>query len=110
MQIKQQTQNDILILIINGRADSEGSPIMEQTLQAALDRQQHHLVLDLTHLDYINSAGLRVLVNAMTHCRQGQGDVHLVGVTEKIMRIFEIIGLHSFFKSYASIDEAVAAF
>ena len=86
-----KTQNDSALLIaLEGRLDTTTSPDLEKELKEALPGVTE-LTLDLDKLEYISSAGLRVLLAAQKTMSR-QGAMKLINVNEIIMEIFEITG------------------
>ena len=86
-----KTQTDSALLIaLEGRLDTTTSPDLEKELKEALPGVTE-LTLDLDKLEYISSAGLRVLLAAQKTMSR-QGTMKLINVNEIIMEIFEITG------------------
>ena len=79
-------------LVLEGRLDTATAPQLEAELKDILPDAQ--LVLDLEKLDYISSAGLRVLLSAQK-AMNAQGKMTVTGVNETVMEIFEITGFSS---------------
>ena len=75
---------------LDGRLDTMTAPELEQDLKASLDGVKS-LVLDFEKLEYISSAGLRVLLAAQKIMNK-QGEMKLVHVNETINEIFEVTG------------------
>ena len=75
---------------LTGRLDTTTAPELEKELKASLDGVTT-LVIDMTALDYISSAGLRVLLSAQKTMNK-QGEMKVVHVGETIMEIFEVTG------------------
>jgi anti-sigma B factor antagonist len=68
------------------------------------------MVLDMAEVRYISSAGLRTLADVLTRNRDAGGDLKLVALTPKVMRVFQIIGFDRFFSFYATVEAAIADF
>ncbi len=81
---------ETLCVALEGRLDTVSSPELEECLREDLPGMTL-LVLDFEKLDYISSAGLRVLLAAQKTMSR-QGEMKLVNVNEIIMEIFEITG------------------
>jgi anti-sigma B factor antagonist len=75
---------------VAGRLDTITAPVLEKTLGENTDGIKS-LVLDLKGLEYISSAGLRVLLGAQKKM-QKQGAMKLIGVCEEVMEILEMTG------------------
>ena len=78
------------VFALEGRLDTGSAPQLEQALRESLDGVRE-LTLDFGKLDYISSAGLRVLLSAQKQmCRKGS--MKLTNVGESILEIFEVTG------------------
>lgn len=107
LNISQTQQGDKIVFQVDGRVDGDGATKMEDILRGAVSAGHHHLVIDLSQTNYLNSAGLRILADLLTQCRQQGGDVQLAAPNLKIMRVLEIIGFDKFFQVYSTLDAAV---
>ncbi len=90
MTITKQQTDDALVIALAGRLDTTTSPELEKELKESLPGVSQ-LTLDLEELEYISSAGLRVLLAAQK-TMSAQGTMKLIHVNEIIMEIFEITG------------------
>ena len=90
MTISKKQNESALELALAGRLDTVTAPELEKELKASLDGAKE-LTLDFAGLDYISSAGLRVLLSAQKTMNR-QGAMKLVHVNETIMEIFEVTG------------------
>ena len=79
-----------LTVLLSGRIDATSAPKLEEELEAALGGVTE-LILDLTNLEYISSAGLRVLL-ANQKKMNTQGSMTLINVKDEIMEIFDVTG------------------
>ncbi len=90
LNITKSIQKTELTLVLTGRLDTTTAPELEKELKASLDGVTA-LIIDMTALDYISSAGLRVLLSAQKTMNR-QGEMKVVHVGETIMEIFEVTG------------------
>jgi len=90
MTIEKKATGSTLILTLSGRLDTTTSPQLEAELKEGLAGIKH-LVLDFAALDYLSSAGLRVLLAAQKQMNK-QGDMVVRSVNETIAEIFEVTG------------------
>ncbi len=90
MTIVKAEKEAALELALSGRLDTTTAPDLEKTLKESLDGVRE-LTLDFQSLDYISSAGLRVLLAAQKQMNK-QGSMKIVHVGETIMEIFEVTG------------------
>ncbi len=110
MNITSHEKNGILVLALDGRVDSEGALDLELALQTALTEGHYKMILDMSGVRYLNSAGLRTLADVLTQSRDHNGDLKLVALSSKVERVFQIIGFDKFFNIHADVDSAVGAF
>ena len=90
MQINRTKKDNALTLALVGRLDTTTSPELEGELKGSLDGITS-LTIDLAALDYISSAGLRVLLSAQKTMNK-QGSMVVKNVSEEIMEVFEVTG------------------
>ena len=90
MNIEFQKNNTTLTVLPEGHVDSNSAPRLEAELNARLDGITS-LILDFAGVDYISSAGLRVLLSAQKKMNK-QGSMVIKNVNEEIQEIFEVTG------------------
>ena len=90
MNINIKNENGTTIFEISGRLDTTTAPELEKAINNEGDALKS-LVLDFNGVDYISSAGLRVLLTAQKKMNV-QGSMELVGVNDAVMDIFEMTG------------------
>ena len=90
MNITKKENGDALEVALQGRLDTMTTPQLEQELKSCLGGVKE-LTLDLEGLEYISSAGLRVLLSAQKQMNR-QGSMKLVHVNEIVKEIFEVTG------------------
>lgn len=90
MEIVKNVNNNNLNIALEGRLDTTTAPQLEAELKASLN-DISELVFDFSKLEYISSAGLRVLLSAQKVMNQ-QGSMKIINVSAEIMEVFEITG------------------
>ena len=90
LNIEKKTDGSSLNIALEGRLDTMTSPQLEETLKDSLDGVTS-LIMDFEKLEYISSAGLRVLLSAQKIMNK-QGEMKLIHVNEVIKEIFEVTG------------------
>ena len=89
MQIKKELENNVLVLALEGRLDTVTAPELEREINDLSGVTD--LVFDMKNLEYISSAGLRVILKAQKTMNT-QGSMKLNNVGDSIMEVFEITG------------------
>lgn len=90
MTINKISEGNKLTIVIEGRLDTNSSPRLEAELRQSVSGVTE-LVFDFSGVEYISSAGLRVLLAAQKVMNR-QGSMRLVGVSAEVMEVFEITG------------------
>lgn len=108
MEIQEGRSGDVLVVAPRGRVDSTTSGDLEQRLLDLLGSGQRRLVLDLAGIEYISSAGLRVLLLVAKRLKTAQGDLVLCALTPAVRQVFELAGFLSIFQLEDSREAALA--
>lgn len=96
---------------VKGRLDSSTSPLLNEKLNKIMEQGRYKIVLDLSQLDFISSAGLRVFVNTQKACkRYNRGEVVLTRLPSKIKESFDLVGFTTIFKIFDDEISAVGYF
>lgn len=113
MEIATRTHNDVTLVAVVGSLDSNTSPTAQQALDGILSSGTRKLVVDLTALDYISSAGLRVLlatVKRLGGTGAGGGALRLFGLNETVREVFDISGFSTILAVFATEADALKGF
>ena len=107
MTISRIEHEDIIQLCLAGHLDAATSVDADNELTKMIDEGKIKLLIDLTKLDYISSAGLRVLLVAAKQLQQKNGQIILCSMTVSVKEVFEISGFSSIFKIFPTVDDAL---
>ena len=95
------------LIKVSGRIDSSTAPQLGDVIDVLLKKGQYKLVLDLGEVEFMSSAGLRVLVNTQKNCkRYNRGELALAAVPKNIMSALDLTGFIPLFKFF---DDALLA-
>ena len=97
------------VLAVSGEVDVATAPRLREQLVQLVNQGNHHLVVDLEGVDFLDSTGLGVLVGALKRVRLQDGELTLVCTQPRIVKVFDITGLSKVFTLHESVDSAVAA-
>jgi len=103
-------QNDINIYRLIGRLDSNTSPGLEQKLFQVISEGAKNMVVDFNDIDYISSAGLRVILKAFKALDRKDGRIMLCSMQDYVRQLFETTGIDAFVPILATMDDALKAF
>ena len=96
MNITKHQKENILIVDLEGRLDSNTAPALEDELKGNIEGFQE-LVMNLEKLDYISSAGLRVLLSAHKAMNKQKGSLKIINAGEAIIDVLEVTGFAEIF-------------
>ncbi len=107
MEIKKKNVGNTAVIELTGRLDSNTSRELDQELAELFDKNQKDILIDLSRLEYISSAGLRVLLVGLKKINKKKGRLALCSMNEFVKEIFDIAGFTPLFNIYSSQNEAV---
>jgi len=97
------------ILPLEGEIDSHSSPRIDAELRSMIKDKPKKLVVDLSKVPYIDSAGLAVLIDGMRKVEAYRGKLYLVGMQDRVRVIFETSRLDQAFRIRSNVADALAA-
>ncbi len=109
LDINVSIEQQITLVEVSGRIDSMNAHQLGESLSGEIDNGHIQLVLDLSRVDYMSSAGLREIVSALKKV-QGQGDVRLAQPSPRVREVLEMAGLDSIFRIFATQAEALGSY
>src|ERR1051326_199578 len=110
MELSPKRFDDTVVVFPSGRVDQSSAEAFQAALAPHLQRcapGQDRLILDLSALEYISSAGLRVLMLAGKQCKAQKGTLVLTGLQPLVREIFEISKFTLVFTITPSLDDAL---
>ena len=110
MEISIRKQDEIAIVELEGKLDTQTAPDAEKALAELIDEGSCKLLVNFGKLDYGSSVGLRVLLATAKRLRTIEGEMRLCAFNEVVREVFEISGFAKIFKIYASEPEALDNF
>lgn len=99
---------DATIFSLSGRLDSNSAPLFEDQLQSLLASPGSHLVFDFNDLDYISSAGLRVILNTAKAFQNGPFQFITCAMQDHVLEVFEISGFDTFITIQNSVHQSLS--
>ena len=110
LSIETDNTQNISVMKIKGRVDSDTAPEFDSALSELLNDSRNKIVLDLQGVDFLSSAGLRAMVKALKAAQRSGGDVRLASVSQPIEVILRTVGMMQMFKMFSTSEEAAAGF
>ena len=97
------------VMPLEGDIDLHVSPVVAEALNAMIKKKPERIVIDLSRVTYIDSAGIAVLILAMQEVEAYGGKFFLSGLQETLRSIFETSRLERVFRIFPDVDAALAA-
>jgi anti-sigma B factor antagonist len=98
------------VVTVSGRVDSSTAPNFEKTLKDVIEGGQHNVVLELSGVEFLSSAGLRGMVSSLKACKSGGGTLVLAAPADRVVDVMQLAGLTSLFTIFDGVTAAVGSF
>lgn len=109
--ITVQPESIAYIVTVVGRVDSSNANELDGTLSQLIEDKHTKLVLELTDVTYMSSAGLRSIVSALRGAKKKLGgDVRIAAPSERVSEVFSLAGLTPMFQMFDDVETAVNSF
>jgi len=110
LNISVETLKRVAVVTVDGRIDSTNAGQLDNTLKQLLEDGQNNLVIKLSDVEYMSSAGLRAIVAALREAKKKRGDVRIAEPSERVTEVFSLAGLTALFETYDDLTAAVGSF
>lgn len=110
MEITTKDANEVKIVQFQGHLDSNTSQEAEKFLNDLLDQQEKKILVDFEKLDYISSAGLRVLLSTAKQLKTCDGALRLCNLNETVQEIFDMSGFSTILQVFKTEPQALEEF
>jgi anti-sigma B factor antagonist len=109
-EIASKDIQTVSVVYLKGYLDAHTAPEFEKALQNLIELNKVRLVVNLSELNYISSAGLGVFMGFIEDIRSKGGDIKLAEMTDKVFRVFDLLGFPVLYEIFDREEEAVAKF
>ena len=110
MDIAAETKGECTVVRLEGNLDTNTSEDAQSYLNQAIEEGARKVVVNFAKVDFVSSAGLRVLLATAKQLGRIGGALHVCGLNEAVAEVFEISGFNTILSVFATEDEAVAGF
>jgi anti-anti-sigma factor len=110
MRISIEKEKGITILGIKGKLDAATSKEFQEKYLKMIENSSTKFIIDCSQLDYISSAGLRVMYLAARKLEETDGKIVFCSANENIMKVFGIVDFSSDFKICTDVEDAIKEF
>ena len=109
LTISSARQGDFLVVSLVGRVDASNSKELEEQCINFISNGETKMILDLTEVNYVSSAALRVFLLAAKRMSAVKGTVRLCGLSSTLRDVFDISGFSKLFVITATVQEALVS-
>lgn len=109
MEISQDVIDGQVVVSLSGRIDSTAAVEFEEQMIEIIDQGNNTMVVDFLNIQFISSAGLRVLLLAAKKVKPYGGKLYLCNMSKDVREVFDISGFSSIFDIHDSVSDAVKA-
>jgi len=111
MTIKEKMYGTVAVISLKGNLVGEpDTDNLRDKIYSLIQEGFSRVVIDMKGVRWISSSGLGTLIAALTSVRNKSGDLRLANITDKVESLFAITQLVKVFKTYETVDRAVASF
>ena len=106
-EVKRKDIDEISILYLKGYLDAHTASDFESALDKLVCEERVRIIVNLSELVYISSAGLGVFMGFIEDIRKKDGDIKMAEPSKKVMRVFELLGFQVLYQIFENEQEAV---
>lgn len=110
VQIQEKQLGEVLVLRIKGRLDAIASPNAEKTIFDHIDNGQSKLLVDFSQVDYLSSAGMRLLLRTAKKLKTSSGKLVVCSVTNNVLDVLKMSGFDHIIEISKNEDEGLHKF
>jgi stage II sporulation protein AA (anti-sigma F factor antagonist) len=107
MEIDTKKEKNATVVSVKGRLDAVSSPVFEKELAGLMIEGGKDFVIDFAQLDYISSAGLRVILATAKNLKKREGRLFLCSLQEMVREVFEVSGFTTIIPIHESVESAL---
>jgi anti-sigma B factor antagonist len=105
-EIDRIDRTDISILRLKGFLDAHTAPNFEQAIQELIEENRYKIIISMSDLNYISSAGLGVFMGFIEEIRENEGDIKLCNMSDKVFKVFDLLGFPALYQIFKEEAEA----
>lgn len=106
MKISTLSQPNYIVIAVDGELDASSSILLDESIEKVVTEGKKQLLIDCTRLSYISSAGLGVFMSHVQEFEEKNIQMVLFGLNDKVLRVFQILGLDQLLRITSSEEEA----
>jgi anti-sigma B factor antagonist len=106
----QALDRNITVVKVAGFLDAHTFETLEEEMAALFGKKLYRVIVDLSKVQYISSAGAGVFIGALSEAQEHSGDIVLMSPTNNVREVFDLLGLTQIFRIVYDLKSAQSAF
>ncbi len=106
MDTKVEEKGDVVVIRVDGRLDAASSPQLEKRISSIIDSGHFKLILNLGGVDYLSSAGMRLILSVSKKLKNLEGKVVACQLNDEVMEVIKMAGFDRVLEIYPSEEES----
>jgi anti-sigma B factor antagonist len=104
--VAREDRSEVSILRLKGFLDAHTAPNFEQAIQELIEEDRYKIIVSMSDLNYISSAGLGVFMGFIEEIREKEGDIKLTNMSDKVYKVFDLLGFPALYQIFKEEVEA----
>ncbi|MCH9627429.1 MAG: putative anti-sigma factor antagonist BtrV [Chlamydiales bacterium] len=105
MEAQVEEKGDVVIVRVEGRLDAASSPQLEKKINSIVDSGHFKLVLNFAGVEYLSSAGMRLMLSVSKKLKHLEGKVVACSLNDEVMDVIKMAGFHQVLELYPTEEE-----
>ncbi len=105
MEAQVEEKGDVVIVRVEGRLDAASSPQLEKKINSIVDSGHFKLVLNFAGVEYLSSAGMRLMLSVSKKLKHLEGKVVACSLNDEVMEVIKMAGFHQVLEMYPTEEE-----
>jgi len=110
IQIEADEERDLTVIRVAGYLDAHTFEELEEAINDLFGKKKYRIIVDLSKVEYISSAGAGVFIGALSEAQEHDGNIILMNPTSNVREVFDLLGLTQIFQVVEDQSTALAAF
>jgi len=110
IQIEADEGRDLTVIRVAGYLDAHTFEELEEAINDLFGKKKYRIIVDLSKVEYISSAGAGVFIGALSEAQEHDGNIILMNPTSNVREVFDLLGLTQIFQVVEDQNTALAAF
>ncbi len=107
---KVHDKDPVILIILKGSVETTNASALEEAIERVVNNRCYQIVVDLSGVNYISSAGWGIFISEIKRIRRNGGDIKLASMVPGVREVFELLEFNNILKPYHTKEEAIRDF